>query len=423
MGTRLTAFIARRWAGFSSLRHSRNIVRMGIICNGLCVCVMIVSVCILNGFRQEVSQKVFGFGAHVIIQPYLPSFGDETACVYLDSNLQRILENMPGVAHHQPYTLKGALVRGREESHGVLFKGVPPLFDTSFFAEKLKRGHLPDFSEEIDFNIIDSNLHWKQLSNEVLISEILADRLNIDTGCRLRAYFACEGQLRPRALVVCGIYSSGIEKFDETYIIGHIGQIQRLNGWNATASDGIDIQLKDPDKRQQTALILLEELPYRYNAFSCDVLFPEIFDWLVLVDANVWTLLIIMLIVCLICLISLLFILIMERQAHAAILSSMGAETSLIRRIFVQQTLRILGRGILWGNAVALAICALQKWTGLLKLNESVYFIDRVPVAFPWPLIVAINLLIIVCAYILLFIISHILQKFRLHKTIKSGVF
>lgn len=423
MGFQLATFIARHWAGASSLRHSRTIIRMGIACTGLCVCVMVVSVCILTGFRKEVSQKVFGFGSHVVIQPYLPSFGTEEAYVEQDSSLKSVIDRLPGVVSAQTYTLKGALVRGQKESHGIFFKGVPPLFDTSFFARKLKRGHLPDFSKNADYNIIDSTLHWTRLSSEVLVSELLANKLQIDTGSRLRAYFACDGELRPRAFSVCGIYSTGLEKFDETCIIGHIGHIQRLNGWNAYLSDGIDIRLKKPEKRQQAALQLLEELPYRYNALICDTLYPEIFDWLVLVDANVWVLLIIMLIVCLICLVSLLFILIMERQAHIGVLTALGTSTAMIRRIFVQQTLLILGKGLLWGNAAALALCALQQATGLFKLNETVYFIDRVPIAFPWGLIVATNLLIVICAYLLLLIVSYILQRFRLHKTIKSGIF
>lgn len=419
----MATFIARRWAGTSSLRHSRTIIRMGIACTGLCVCVMVVSVCILTGFRKEVSQKVFGFGSHVVIQPYLPSFGTEEAYVEQDSSLKSVIERLPGVVSAQAYTLKGALVRGQKESHGIFFKGVPPLFDTSFFARKLKRGHLPDFSKNTDYTIIDSTLHWPKLSNEVLVSELLANKLQVDTGSRLRAYFTCDGELRPRAFTICGIYSTGLEKADDTYIIGHIGHVQRLNGWNAIRSDGMEIRLKDPEKRQQIALQLLGDLPYRYNAFICDALFPEIFDWLVLVDANVWVILAIMLVVCLICLVSLLFILIMERQAHVSLLKALGAQSVLIRRIFIQQTLRILGRGLIWGNAAALLLCALQQATGLFKLNETVYFIDRVPIAFPWGMIVATNLLIIICAYLLLLIVSYILQRFRLHKTIKSGIF
>lgn len=416
----VATFIARRWAGASSLRHSRHIVRMGVACTGLCTCVMVVSVAILTGFRREVSEKVFGFGSHVVIQPYLPD-GNGPACILWDSTLRRITGSLPGLASAQAYTLQGALVRGRDQSQGVFFKGLPPGFDTTFFAGKMRRGRLPEFTKDESFTIKDSNFSWQRLSQEVLVSEKLADKLEIDTGSRLRAYFAVDGELRPRSLRVCGIYATGLEKFDETYVLGHIGQIQRFNGWNAAMSDGIDIRLDDPQKRHAVARSLLLELPYRYNCFVCDALFPEIFDWLVLVDANVWVLMTIMLIVCLICLVSLLFILIMERKSHAGILRAIGGPPRLIRRIFVQQTLFILGRGMLWGNAAALLLCALQEWTGLLRLDEATYYIDRVPVGFPWPLIIATNLSIIVSAYTLLVIVWRILQTYHPHRTIGSA--
>ncbi|MCM1169657.1 MAG: hypothetical protein NC324_06945 [Bacteroides sp.] len=421
MGFHVANLIAKRWAGASSLRHSRHIVRMGVVCIGLCICVMVVSACILTGFRQEVSEKVFGFGSHVVIQPYLPDNETNEACINWNGELQETLDRLPGISSAQAYTLKGALVRGREQSHGVFYKGLPPDFDTSFFFSKLKRGHLPDFAHDPVFRPIDSNRFWTKLSQEVLVSELLANKLNIDTGSRLRAYFACGERLRPRAFTVCGIYSTGLERFDETYIIGHIGHIQRLNNWNAQMSDGVDIRLENPEKRQWVAQLLQIELPYRYNSFVCDALFPEIFDWLVLVDANVWVLMVIMLIVCLICLVSLLFILMIERKAHVGILMALGGTPLLVRRIFVRQTLRILGRGLLWGNAAALILCALQKITGLIRLNESVYYIDRVPVAFPWLMILATNLLVIAAAYLLLITVSRILRRSHPHRTIKSA--
>lgn len=394
----LSAFIARKWATASPFRHSRRIVGMGVASIGLCVCVMVVALCILVGFKNEISHKVFGFGSHVVIQPYLNEDG-ESLSVYWDSALRTTVFSTPGVVSAQAYAMKGALIRGTEESVGVFFKGLPTDYDTVFFARNLKRGKLPVFSDETDTR------------QPVLISEILAHKLKLDTGSRLRAYFVCEGELRPRAFTVCGIYATGLEKFDETCVLCDIRQIQKLNDWEPTQADGIDIRISDPDKRHQTAERLDPALPYRYVCFPCDRLFPEIFDWLNLIDANVWVLMIIMLIVCLICLISLLFILIIERSPHIGVLKSLGGSNRLVRRIFVQQTLIILGRGLLLGNAVALELCALQRFTGRIRLNEAVYYIDTVPVAFPWLYIILINVMIIACAYLLLWSISRILNR------------
>ena len=270
---------------------------MGIWSMGLCIAVMVVAICILVGFKQEISKKVFGFGSHVIIQPYWSGADGNTYLVW-DSSFQNFVLSNPQVQSAQPYAQKGALIRGKDESHGVFFKGLPTHYDTSFFAEKLTRGRMPRFQ--------DSD---QRPSNQVLVSESLANVLEVDTGSRLRAYFVHEGQLRPRSLQITGIYATGLESFDETYVLGDIGQIRQINGWKGNEAEGIDIQLKDPEKRFDVAYSLGSQLPYEYSCFPCDLLYPEIFDWLALIDTNVLVLMLIMLIVCLICLISILFIL------------------------------------------------------------------------------------------------------------------
>lgn len=388
---KIASTIARRWAMSSPLKHTRRILKMGIGSMGLCIAVMVVSICILVGFKQEISQKVFGFGSHVIVQPYWTG-ADGSASLVWDSNFQQVIFSHPQVVSAQAYALKGALVRGEEESYGVFFKGLPPAYDTAFFAGNLKKGKLPSFG-------------IGKLSPDVLVSEFLASNLRLDTGDRLRAYFIHEGQLRPRSFRVCGIYATGLEKFDETYLLGDIGQIQRINGWQAGQADGVDIRIKDPDKREEVAADIAALLPYELSCFPCDMLFPEIFDWLALIDTNVLVLMAIMLIVCLICLISILFILIIERESHAWVLRTMGASDRLIRQIFLRQTLHVLGRGLLCGNAVALSLCALQKYTGLIGLDEHVYYIDKVPVAFPWAAILSTNACVFLAATLLLFFI------------------
>lgn len=398
----LSTLIARRWATTSPFRHSRRIIAMGVASIGLCICVMIISACILVGFKNEISRKVFGFGSHIVVQPYWNENEEEMASVQWDSALQATVKTIPGYLSAQPYAMKGALIRGKEESFGVFFKGVPQDYDTAFFARNLCRGRLPDFSKENESG-----------RPQAFISELLATRLKLDTGSRIRAYFVCGGELRPRAFTVCGIYSTGLERFDETFVLCHIALIQNLNQWNSQQADGIDIRISQPRKREQSAEYLSMQLPYRYACFPCDRLFPEIFDWLTLIDTNVWVLMSIMLIVCLICLISLLFILIIERKPHIGILKAMGSTNRLVRRIFVKQTLIILGRGLVWGNAAAMAVCALQKTFGWIKLDEAVYYIDRVPVAFPLTYIMGINLLVVLIAGLLLQVLSRILNRMK----------
>ena len=396
----ISSLIAKRWATSTPLMHTRRILRMGIWSMGLCIAVMVVAICILVGFKQEISRKVFGFGSHVIIQPYW-SGTDGNSFLLWDSSFQNLVFSSAQVLTAQPYAQKGALIRGKDESHGVFFKGLPAGYDTSFFAEKLIKGRLPHFQANAN----------NRPSTQVLISEKLAKILEVDTGNRLHAYFVHEGQLRPRSLQISGIYATGLESFDETYVLGDIGQIRQINGWKENEAEGIDIQLKNPEKRFDVAYDLGNRLPYEYSCFPCDLLYPEIFDWLALIDTNVLVLMIIMLIVCLICVISILFILIIERRPHAWILQTMGASDGLIRRIFVKQTLLVLGRGLLGGNAIALALCLLQKYSGLIRLDVHVYYLDRVPIAFPWGTILLTNTIVFLSAYLLLQAVSCVLRR------------
>lgn len=389
-------YIAHRWAGSSPLRHTRAILRMGIGSMAICITVMMVSVCILHGFKQEIQNKVFGFGSHLVIQPYFPEESQENSFIRWDENLKERIYQSKEVAAVSPFAHKGALVRGKEESHGVMFKGLTQGFDSVFFQQKLIKGRVPDFSVTMG----------KNSERDILISELLARKLKIDTGDKLRAYFVDQGQLRPRAFEVKGIYSSGLEKFDETYIFCHLSCIQDINRWNPDQAEGLDIQLYHPEKRFEVHQELSQLLPYEYSCYPCDYLFPEIFDWLILIDANVWVILIIMLIVCMICMISVLFILIIERKPHIGILKSLGAGNKLIRKIFVHQTMIILGRSLLIGNILALVLTSLQKATRLIRLDESVYYIDSVPIAFPWLHFAWINLAILLIAYILLCLLS-----------------
>ncbi|MDE7338659.1 MAG: hypothetical protein K2M92_05150, partial [Bacteroidales bacterium] len=208
-------YIARRWAFSTPLRHTRNILRMGMGSMGLCVAVMVISLCVLVGFKTEISRKVFGFGSHVMVQPYWSENDSEGLSIRWDSALQAEVLRHEGIVSAQAYTLKGALIKGREESFGVFFKGLPPNFDTSFFADKLVRGRLPALRQE-------------GVSPQVLVSELLARKLRVDTGQRLRAFFVHQGELRPRALSVCGIYATGLETFDASYVIGDISMIQQI---------------------------------------------------------------------------------------------------------------------------------------------------------------------------------------------------
>ncbi|MDR1739492.1 MAG: ABC transporter permease [Bacteroidales bacterium] len=414
----LSNFIASRWSKDSydtsrkssanSTRQTKKIIRIGSASIALCFFVMVLSVCILDGFKTSLSNKVFGFGSHLQIAPYMFQT-DETETglaetnFKFDSNLQQLLTSNKNIKYFQTFLLQNGLLQSSEELFGVLFKGLPTDYDSNFFHNNIIDGKMPVYSDSV-------------YSPQILISLQTANRLQTKTGERVRAYFIVDSNLRPRSFTVCGIYRTGLEKFDEYYVFCDKKHLARINSLQADDAEGIEITLFNPENMETVQKELDEELPYSLSCYTCQELYPEIFDWLVLIDTNVWVMIIIVLAVSLISIVAILFIHIADRSTQTMLLLSIGAGMPLIRAIFTRQTFFLLARSMLYGNALALAFCILQYFTHLIKLNSAVYFLDYVPVGFPVILIVALNAACIIIAYALLSVCAFVLRNIQWSK-------
>ena len=401
----LPFFIARRWSLSAPQKHTRQILRMGVACIALCVGMMVLSACVLVGFKQSITQKVFGFGSHLQIQPY--SLDNTAPYIDLsDPSLATLQERHPQIKRIDPYIYKEGLIKGKETGIGVFFKGLPQNFDTAFFADKITAGRLPRFGENI--------------SNEILISEKIAQTLELHVGDKARTYFMVGEELRGRALSVVGLYKTGLSRFDEIYIMGDLRQIQRLDNLNATQVSGLDLQLYQPQQRVAVGEAISLSLPYEWSCYPCDRLFPDIFDWLALIDVNAWVLMVILWVVALISLLSVLFICVISRKPHAAMLRCLGMGARAQRRVFLYQVAIILGKGLLLGNLCGLLVAALQWGGKFIRLNEDVYFLTHVPIAFPWTLLVMMNLVCLVSALTMLWVINRLIRQHSLTQDLKS---
>jgi lipoprotein-releasing system permease protein len=371
---------------------------------------MAVSVCILNGFKTALSDKVFGFGSHLQITPYLLQDGETDTETYtkagtfkFDTAIISLIKRNKAVKHFEPFLLQNGLLQGNEELFGTLFKGLSSNYDSDFFRTNLISGTMPIYNDSV-------------FSAQILISEKIANRLGIQVGGRVKACFISNednenNRLRPRSFTVSGIYRTGLEKFDEYYVFCDKKHLARINGLQQDDAEGIEITLHNPADRFAVNEQLYYELPYSLSCYTCDELFPEIFDWLVLIDTNVRVMLIIVLIVSLISVVAILFIHIANRSEHALLLISLGAGMPLIRAIFTRQTFFLLLKSMLYGNALALLFCVLQYFTHFITLDSAVYFLDFVPVGFPLMLLLILNAASIMLAYILLSICALVIRK------------
>lgn len=348
---------------------SGPIIFISIISLALGLSVMILSLLVLTGFKKEISEKLSGFTGHIHIVKYNSSNSLEMPPVYLDSiDLQSVVIN-PQVAHVQSFVSKAAIIRTNEEIHGVMAKGVGRDFDSVFFSNNLIQGKIPDF-------------YGIEKSDDILISQKIAQSLKVNLGDFLRVYFVSNenSQLRGRRLQVAGIYKTSVEEFDERFILADIRHLQKLNNWSEQMVSGVEVYLNDFDQMEQAEESIYRNLPYDLTTESIKDRYPQIFDWLQLQDMNVVVILVLIILVSTVSMISTLLVLILERTQTIGILKSLGARNSLIWKLFIFQSAYIIIIGMFIGNLFGLGLAWLQKTYGWVRLDAETYYMSVVPI-------------------------------------------
>ena len=399
-------FIARRTLSRSKANFSRPVVRIAVAAIALGLAVMFVSVAILTGFQKEIRDKVAGFGGHIQITRFDQNASLEPQPVSIRQGFYPGIGNEKGIRHIQVFATKAGIIKTREQIQGAVLKGVGKDYDWSFFRDRIVEGSL--------ITLLDSGR-----SNDVLISRPLASLMKLKLNDDIRMYFiSCENTLG-RKFRIAGIYETGMEEFDRNYVLCDIGQIQKLNNWEPDQVGGFEITLD-----RFTDLDRLGEYVYQRVGFSLDArtirqLYPQIFDWLDLQDINVLIILILMILVSGITMISTLLILILERTGTIGILKSLGMRNRGIREIFLYNAAYIIGSGMLWGNAIGLALCLLQKKFGIITLPQESYYVPVVPVNLDLLNILLLNLFSFILCLLMLIIPSYVITKVSPVKAIR----
>jgi len=330
---------------------------------------MIISVAIVTGFQKEIREKVIGFGSHIQISNFDANNSYESSPVSINQPFYPSLEDEPGVRHIQVFAIKAGIIKTREDIEGVVLKGVGSDFDWSFFQDKIVEGK--------PFTVTDTGR-----TNDVIISRFMASRLKLKVTNDLIMYFINEGQTQPsvRKFNICGIYDTGLEEFDKTFVLGDIHHIQKLNKWDSTKVGGFEVLINDFDKLDEVTEMVYHNIGYDLNARSIREIYPQIFDWLGFQDVNVAIIIIMMVFVAIINMISTLLIIIIEKTSMIGILKSLGTTNWSVRKIFLYNAAYLVGNGLLWGNLVALILCIIQMKFGLMKLDPSSYYVNTVPI-------------------------------------------
>ena len=345
---------------------SGPLYRISILAIALSIGVMIISVAVLNGFQDEITNKVIGFGAHIQLSNYDNNNSLEPQPIDFDAKQIAAIRSIDGIKTVSPYGLKAGIVKTDTEMEGVVLKGINKNYDTQFFEKHLTQGKLFSLKDTVK-------------SDSILISSKIAATLNFKVNDKVVIYFI-QNPARVRKFVISGIYSTGLEDFDSKYILCDVRHIQKLNNWDSTQYAGVDIAIQNFKQLDYLTEEVNAAIPPDLLASNIKEQFPQLFDWLKLQDINVQVIIILMTLVAIVNMITALIILILENTRLIGILKALGMNNFNLRKVFLYQAGALIGKGLLWGNLCALTLCALQYYFHFVTLDESSYYMAFVPI-------------------------------------------
>ncbi|TAD84851.1 MAG: ABC transporter permease [Bacteroidetes bacterium] len=366
-------FVARRIIFNTQPSFSRFIIRMAMAATAISVAAMIVTLCMVNGFQRAVSEKVFSFWGHVRVQslePLRSTVSEEVGFASSDS-IAALVEKTPHLSHYQSFAVKSVVLRTAGNFEGILLKGVDERFDKHPFGFMVEGRSI--------------NFGSGGYSNDVLLSREMAARLQVKPGDTLQCLFVRNAaDMRTRPLVVSGLFHTGVDEYDNNFALADLRFLRRLNLWDSTQIGGYELWLDQPKRMDTLAKQLSRALPQGLEARSIRALYPNVFDWLGIQDQTKLIVVVVMTVVATINLITCLLILVMERTRMVGALKAMGLGNGGVQAIFWYYAgwIALMGTGL--GLAVGLGICWLQMATGIIKMDESTYFVRTVPVHIIW---------------------------------------
>lgn len=379
-------------------RTSRPAVRVALAGMIVGVVVMILTICIVVGFKQTITQKVAGFGAHIQVVSFDNNNTYDLQPIEVSDSMLTQLGSYEHVVAVAPFITKPGMLKTDSAFKGIVLKGTD-YWD--FFARNIVEGALPAKPQE------------------VLISRVAANRLQLQVGEAITGYFVDESDVRARRFSISGIYDTGFLQFDDLFVLTPLETARRLQSWNSNTYSGVEILIDDIKNLDETAdeiyFAVVNKLDENgYKAYFVETLQdqnPAIFSWLDLLDMNVVVIIVLMLLVAGFNIVSGLIILILDGIQLIGTLKALGADNRFVRRIFLIQAALLIGKGVLWGNIIGLALAALQYFGHIVPLEAATYYVDAVPIAFAWTWIIVLNALTIGLSLLILLLPSMIITK------------
>jgi lipoprotein-releasing system permease protein len=404
-------FIAKRLISTKDYKSSISapIIKIAITAIALGMIMMIISIATSIGLQQKIRQKVAAFNGHIQISGFNTNNSDVSAvAISTKQDFYPKFKSVSGINHIQGIAAKAGIIRTEDAFEGIIYKGVGKDYVWNDLSEYLISGRIPNVTAD--------------LNTEVLISQYLANRLNLKLNDSFNTFFMKDGDNKlpnSRRFKIVGIYNSGFEEFDATYLLGDIRHIQRFNKWNENEVGSFEVFIDDFDQISQKGQEVYKAIPSNLESKTILDKFYYIFDWLKLFDFNLVVILVIMIAVSTINMVVALLVLILERTQMVGILKALGANNWTVRKVFLYNAFYLIVRGLFWGNSIAIGLLLIQKYFGIIQLNPESYYVREAPVDINLLHILALNVGTIAICLLVLIIPSVIITKISPAKTIR----
>lgn len=386
-------------------RVSRPAITIATLGVAIGLAVMIISVSVALGFKDEIKSKVIGFGSHIQVTNLDATNSMEVLPVQVNDSVMKVLKGLKGIAHVQRFVTKPGLIKTDENFQGMILKGVAQEYDPTFFKQHLIAGEFPRFSDSSS-------------SNKLLISKATADKLKLHLGDKVFTYYF-ENSIRIRRFQIVGIYRTNLSAYDNNVMMTDLYTVRKLNNWMPDQCSGVEMTVNDFNKLDSIDMEVVQKVNRHidaygdtYSAKTIKEVNPDIFAWLSLMDMNVWVILILMMGVAGFTMISGLLIIILERTQMIGLLKALGASNRQVRHVFLYFSAFLIGRGLLLGDVIGIGLLFLQRQFGLVHLDPATYYVETVPVMFNWGLFLLLNVAtLLISLFILIapsYLVSHI---------------
>ncbi len=401
----LSFFISKRLSQSKQTSFSKLIVRIATLAVAISVTVMLLAIAISRGYKQQVSQKLSNFQSHILINNLDQNQSYQSLPIEGNADVEQFINAKNGFKHFQKYAIKAGIIKTENDFQGIVLKGVDSQFDFTYLKNSLIAGNIP-------------KLDTVKLSNQILLSSSLAQKLGFKVGDGIFVYFI-QDPPRVRKFNIVGIFDTNLGEIDDLYALVDIKQIQKLNGWSNNLFTGYEIFVNNFDSLDAKVNLLATITPYTMGITPINLVYPDLFNWLNMLDVNVMIILILMAAVAIINMVTALLILIVERSNMIGMLKALGLNNLNIIKIFLNLAAFIIIRGLLLGNALAIGLGFLQQQFSFIKLSEKDYYVSAVPVSFQPFDFVLVNVSCFAICLVLLLLPANVVSKISPVKSIR----